>query len=195
MKVIKKYNKKDVTNNNWEHLPVEVQNDLEFNASRTVFWKSFLFLIIEAVGSFLLLFFLTSPDLSFTRHYDVGAGIGFSLTMILGVFLLTCFGFWLRFHQADQFTYTITLSWILYWIYLTGYWWGWDKILYRCLVALVFLLLAVFFGTFMSVWMRNLRVYWQMKKTNSQKLENKAQEKEPKGDEQESPTPSSTHYP
>ncbi|WP_425380537.1 DxFTY motif-containing membrane protein [Spiroplasma endosymbiont of Stenodema calcarata] len=160
MKIIKNNNKKKSIENNWEHLPPEVQNDLEFHASRTVFWKSFCFLIIEAIGPFLLLFFLTSPDLNFTFHYDVGVGIGFGLTMVLTVFLLTCGGFLLKFHQADQFTYTIALSWTLYGIYLTGYWWGWDKILYRCLVALVFLLLAVFFGTFMAIWMRNLRGYW-----------------------------------
>ncbi|WP_338965809.1 DxFTY motif-containing membrane protein [Spiroplasma endosymbiont of Sarcophaga carnaria] len=188
MKVIKKDNKKDVTDNNWEHLPVEVQNDLAFHASRTVFWKSFLFLIIEAAGPFLLLFLLTSPDLSFAYHYDVGAGIGFGLAMILGVFLLTCAGFWLKFHQDDQFTYTITLSWTLYGIYLTGYWWGWDKILYRCLVALVFLLLAVFFGTFMAVWMRNLRGYLQMKKTNFQELEANEQETTTADDEQNPPS-------
>ncbi|AOX43769.1 hypothetical protein S100390_v1c04260 [Spiroplasma sp. NBRC 100390] len=188
MKVIKKDNKSGVTDNNWEHLPPEVQNDLEFHASRTVFWKSFLFLIIEAVGPFLLLFFLTSPDLNFTRHYDVGAGIGFGLAMVLGVFLLTCAGFWLKFHQADQFTYTITLSWTLYGIYLTGYWWGWDKILYRCLVALLFLLLAIFFGTFIAVWMRNLRGYLQMKKTSPQELAIDAKKKKEKDEEQVPPS-------
>jgi len=167
MKVIKNDNKKESTSN-WEHLPPEMQHDLEFHASRTVFWKSFLFLIIEAVGPFLLLFFLTSPDLSFAYHYDVGIGIGFGLTMVFSAFLLTCLGFYFHFHQADQFTYTIALSWMLYGIYLTGYWWGWDKILYRCLVSFLFLLIAIFVGTFMTVWMRNLRGYFQIKKGKKQ---------------------------
>lgn len=107
---------------------------------------------------------MTSPDLNFTYYYDVG--IGFGLIMIVSVFLLTCIGFYLHCHEADQFTYTIALSWTLYGIYLTGYWWGWDKILYRCLVSLVFLLVSIFFGTFMTVWMRNLYEYLQIKKNN-----------------------------
>ncbi|ALA98056.1 hypothetical protein SKUN_001173 [Spiroplasma kunkelii CR2-3x] len=167
MKIIKNDNKKKSTSN-LEHLPPEMQHDLEFHASRTAFWKSLLFLIIEAVGPFLLLFFLTSPDLSFVYHYDVGIGIGFGLTMVFSVFLLTCLGFYFYFHQADQFTYTIALSWMLYGIYLTGYWWGWDKILYRCLVSFLFLLIAIFIGTFMTVWMRNLRGYFQIKKSKKQ---------------------------
>ncbi|WP_425378248.1 DxFTY motif-containing membrane protein [Spiroplasma endosymbiont of Polydrusus pterygomalis] len=169
MKIIKKDNKKESTNN-WEHLPPEMQNNLAFHASRTGFWKSFLFLIIEAIGPFLLFFFLTSPDLNFTYHFDVGVGIGFGLAIIVSVFLLTDLDFVLHCHQADQFTYTIALFWALYGIYLTGYWWGWDKILYRCLVSFLFLLIAIFFGTFISVWMRNLRAHFQMKKAQKHSL-------------------------
>lgn len=57
---------------------------------------------------------------------------------------------------------------MLYGIYLTGYWWGWDKILYRCLVSFLFLLGAIFVGTFITVWIRNLRGYFQMKKNRKQ---------------------------
>ncbi|AGM25990.1 hypothetical protein SSYRP_v1c03960 [Spiroplasma syrphidicola EA-1] len=162
MKVID--NKNKVENSENSHISPVVQHELDFQATRTVFWKSVLFLIIEGVAPFLVLFLLSSPDLKFAHHYEVGVGIGFGLAYIIGVFFLTLLGFIVKGHQADQFIYTTILAWTLYGLYLTGYWWTWDDILYRCLVAFGFLLVSAFFGTFLSVWIRNISGVINLKK-------------------------------
>ncbi|WP_368486496.1 DxFTY motif-containing membrane protein [Spiroplasma sp. DGKH1] len=164
MKIIDKQNNAENNTPDDNHLAPEVKEHLEFQSTRTVFWKSLLAIIVEGIAPFFLLFFLSSPDLSYADHYEVGGGIGFGLLYVVGVFLLTVLGFILKCHKADQFTYNITLSWTLFGFYLTGYWWGWDKVLYRCLVAMAFLLFSVFFGTFMAVWIRNIAEYLKAKR-------------------------------
>lgn len=150
--------------NGSKNITLKMQHDLEFNASRTIFIKSFLFLFIEVIIPFIMLFFLTSPDLNFSYHFDIKNGIYFGLLTIISIFLITYISFYFNFHKSDQFTYNISLSWMLFGIYLTGYWWEWNKILYRYLFSLFFLLIAIFIGTFITIWIRNINNYLNNKK-------------------------------
>ncbi len=160
---------KIITNDNEQNKAELSQINQEqalFRKNLTNFWISLLALLVEVCLLWLTLWLLTSPEIAFSPLIttNVGVGIGLSLLCLTLVFITTNLGFWLKLHQADQFTFNAALSGVIMAYYLCGFWWTNSNFLYQTLVAAAFLFVMLLLGTACSVLMKNLRLKFQTKK-------------------------------
>lgn len=136
----------------------DLQTNIIFNSFRTTFIKSIIGLIVESIIPFIFLFIFYSPDINKILKYNFWKGFQFGLLTIAVSWILTWCGYFIKFHKSDQFTYTFSLSGAIFGFYLSGYWWNWNKILFRCLITEGLFFLSLLFGVFITILMNKFNI-------------------------------------
>ncbi|WP_342274823.1 DxFTY motif-containing membrane protein [Spiroplasma endosymbiont of Cantharis lateralis] len=133
-----------------------------FNESRTPFFKSLLFLIIESIIPGLTIWFCVGFDFNFSLtsklpYPNVGYVSLICTVYFLYSFLITYLFYKFKFHEADMFTFSSLITLILIILILFGSFMNTSGIwiFVRFIAIVAFVIIATPFFVFISVLFRN----------------------------------------
>ncbi|WP_381415110.1 hypothetical protein NPX79_00040 [Spiroplasma endosymbiont of Anurida maritima] len=144
--------------NKEEYLKNYIEENDDFNKQRTPFWKSIIFLFLEAILPFVALYITTSNDIALIKNYGVGASIGFAFLLIFLTTALTILFVFFNFHKEDQITYVFATICTLVLFYTTSFWLSLDQLIYRALISILGLIITALIGSILSNLIRNFRL-------------------------------------
>ncbi len=131
----------DTKNKNQE---IKFESESENIFPRTKFLVSVGYLILQVLIPAIILFFTTSTDFTFTFKLDFWIMLLCSLSLIVLAFIITFFTYKLKWHQLDQFTYSIPFAFVLSAFYLSGYFLSSQQILIRFIIVIASAIISIF---------------------------------------------------
>lgn len=131
----------DTKNKNQE---IKFETESENIFPRTRFLVSVGYLVLQVLTPTIILFFTTSTDFTFTFKLDFWIMLLCSLVLIILTFIITFFTYKLKWHQLDQFTYSMPFAFALSAFYLSGYFLSPQQILIRFIIAIVGGVIGIF---------------------------------------------------